>query len=488
MTNTIDIVAKLWSLCNVLRDDGVTYNEYVTEITYLLFLKMLEETGRENRLPDGYRWGTLTKKEGMEQLDHYKALLLDLGKAKDGLVAAIFTDAQTRLRKPTNLKALTSNIDSLDWFSAREEGLGKMYEGLLEKNAADKKSGAGQYFTPRPLIDSIVRLMQPQAGEIIQDPAAGTAGFLVAADRYIKDHTDDLYKLPEAKAYFQRHNAFAGAELVPDTHRLCMMNLLLHGIEGGVELIDTLSPDGEALPKADLILTNPPFGSKKGGGRPTRSDFSITADSSNKQFAFVEHIVRALKPGSRAAVVVPDNVLFEDNTGRRLRTWLMDLTNLHTILRLPTGIFYAQGVKTNVLFFHRGKTDKANTSAVWVYDMRANMPAFGKTRPLAVADFADFETAYGSDPNGGAERMPQGNDGRWKMFSREAITARNDNLDLAWLRDTEAEAEEALTEPEDIAAAIIGHLKAALEEIEALAEEIEPDSVEEAAVVAEAAE
>ncbi|MBY3067061.1 N-6 DNA methylase [Rhizobium laguerreae] len=488
MTNTIDIVAKLWSLCNVLRDDGVTYNEYVTEITYLLFLKMLEETGRENRLPDGYRWGTLAKKEGMEQLDHYKALLLDLGKAKDGLVAAIFTDAQTRLRKPTNLKALTSNIDSLDWFSAREEGLGKMYEGLLEKNAADKKSGAGQYFTPRPLIDSIVRLMQPQAGEIIQDPAAGTAGFLVAADRYIKDHTDDLYKLPEAKAYFQRHNAFAGAELVPDTHRLCMMNLLLHGIEGGVELIDTLSPDGEALPKADLILTNPPFGSKKGGGRPTRSDFSITADSSNKQFAFVEHIVRALKPGSRAAVVVPDNVLFEDNTGRRLRTWLMDLTNLHTILRLPTGIFYAQGVKTNVLFFHRGKTDKANTSAVWVYDMRANMPAFGKTRPLTVADFADFETAYGSDPNGGAERMPQGNDGRWKMFSREAITARNDNLDLAWLRDTEAEAEEALTEPEDIAAAIIGHLKAALEEIEALSEEIEPDSVEEAAVVAEAAE
>jgi type I restriction enzyme M protein len=488
MTSTTDIVAKLWGLCNVLRDDGVTYNEYVTELTYLLFLKMLEETGRESRLPDGWRWSMLAKREGMEQLDYYKAMLLELGKAKDGLVAAIFVDAQTRLRKPTNLKALTSNIDQLDWFSAREEGLGKMYEGLLEKNAADKKSGAGQYFTPRPLIDCIVRLMQPQPGETVQDPAAGTAGFIVAADRYIKDRTDDLYKLPEAQIFFQRHNAFVGAELVPDTHRLCMMNLLLHGIEGGVSNVDTLSPDGAALPKADLVLTNPPFGTKKGGGRPTRSDFSVTADTSNKQLAFVEHIVRALKPGGRAAVVVPDNVLFEDNTGRRLRTWLMDLCNLHTILRLPTGIFYAQGVKTNVLFFQRGKTDKGNTSAVWVYDMRANMPAFGKTRPLTVSDFADFERAYGADPNGAAKRKDHGEEGRWRKFMRGAITARNDNLDIAWLRDTEAEAEEALTEPEDIAAAIIGHLKAALEEIEALSEEIEPGSVEETAAVAEAAE
>lgn len=487
-TTTTDIVAKLWGLCNVLRDDGVTYNEYVTELTYLLFLKMLEETGRENRLPEGYRWGILTKREGMEQLDYYKAMLLDLGKTRDTLVSAIFTDAQTRLRKPTNLKALTSNIDQLDWFSAREEGLGNLYEGLLEKNAADKKSGAGQYFTPRPLIDCIVRIMQPQPGEIVQDPAAGTAGFLVAADRYIKDHTDDLYKLSPEQAHFQRNNAFVGGELVPDTHRLCMMNLLLHGIEGGVMNVDTLSPDGEALPKANLILTNPPFGTKKGGGRPTRSDFSVTADTSNKQLAFVEHIVRALKPGGRAAVVVPDNVLFEDNTGRRLRTWLMELCDLHTILRLPTGIFYAQGVKTNVLFFRRGKIDKANTGAVWVYDMRANMPAFGKTRPLAVADFAEFEAAYGEDADGGSERQEQGEDGRWRRFSREAIADRRDNLDIAWLRDTEAEAEEALTEPEDIAAAIIGHLKAALEEIEVVSEELEPDSVEETAAVAEAAE
>jgi type I restriction enzyme M protein len=251
------------------------------------------------------------------------------------------------------------------------------------------------------------------------------------------------------------------------------MNLLLHGIEGGVELADTLSPDGEALAKADLVLTNPPFGTKKGGGRPTRSDFSITADSSNKQLAFVEHIVRALKPGGRAAVVVPDNVLFEDNTGRRLRSWLMELCDLHTILRLPTGIFYAQGVKTNVLFFRRGKADKANTKAVWVYDMRANMPAFGKTRPLTVADFADFEAAYGDDLNGAAARHEQeGSDGRWRRFDRAAIAERSDNLDIAWLRDTEAEAEGELTEPGDIAAAIIGHLKAALAEIEELDAEL----------------
>ena len=487
---TTDIVAKLWSLCHVLRDDGVTYNEYVTELTFLLFLKMLEETEKEDRLPKSYRWSELAKREGLDQLDYYKQLLLDLGKpeTKDALVRSIFTDAQTRLRKPTNLKALTTNIDQLDWFSAREEGLGNLYEGLLEKNASDKKSGAGQYFTPRPLIDCIVRLMQPQPGETVQDPAAGTAGFLVAADRYIKDRTDDLYTLGEAKSHFQRHAAFVGAELVPDTHRLCMMNLLLHGIEGGVELVDTLSPDGEQLPKADLILTNPPFGTKKGGGRPTRSDFSVTADTSNKQLAFVEHIVRGLKPGGRAAVVVPDNVLFEDNTGRRLRTWLMELCNLHTILRLPTGIFYAQGVKTNVLFLQRGKTDKSNTKAVWVYDMRANMPAFGKTRPLTAEAFADFEKAYGNDPNGGGKRKDQGADGRWRSFTRTEIAARNDNLDIAWLRDTEAEAEEQLTEPEDIAAAIIGHLKAALVDIEELSEELEPDSLNEVTAVMEAAE
>jgi type I restriction enzyme M protein len=322
----------------------------------------------------------------------------------------------------------------------------------------------------------MVRLMKPHAGEMIDDPAAGTGGFLVAADRYIRDETDDFFELPEAQAYFQRHQALNGLELVPDAHRLCLMNLMLHGIEGTVENGDTLSPDGERMPKADLVLTNPPFGTKKGGGRPIRSDFSITAETSNKQLAFVEHIVRSLKPGGRAAVVVPDNVLFEDNTGRRLRTWLMELCDLHTVLRLPTGIFYAPGVKTNVLFFTRGKADKANTTAVWVYDMRANMPAFGKTTPLKAEHFADFEQAFGDEPYGKAPRTDQGEEGRFRCFSREQIKDRNDNLDIAWLRDEEEDAEERLTEPEDIAAAIMQHLRTALEEIEALTEELEPET------------
>jgi type I restriction enzyme M protein len=486
---TQNIVQKLWNLCNVLRDDGITYQAYVTELTFLLFLKMMQETKREDVLPKGYRWGDLTTREGEALLTHYRALLLKLGTEGKGMVRDIFTDAQTSLRKPTNLKTLVSEIDKLDWFSARREGLGDLYEGLLQKNAGEKKSGAGQYFTPRPLIDCMVRLLKPKPGEIIQDPAAGTGGFLVAADRYIKDATDDLFKLSPDQQAFQRTQAFIGLELVLDAQRLLLMNLMLHGIEGnGVALGDTLSPDGERLPKADLILTNPPFGAKKGGGRPTRSDFSITADTSNKQLAFVEHIVRSLKPGGRAGMVVPDNVLFEDNVGQRLRTWLMDLCNLHTILRLPTGIFYSQGVKTNILFFQRGKTDKENTKAVWVYDMRANMPAFGKTRPLTVEDFADFEKAYGSDPNGGGKRKDTGEDGRWRCFTREQIKSRNYNLDIGWLRDTEAEAEAQLTDPDDIAAAIIGHLKAALEDVETLSDELEPSGTEKPASVAEAAE
>lgn len=472
---TREIVAKLWNLCNILRDDGITYTDYVAELTFLLFLKMLAETGHEERLPSAYRWTKLARGEGLEQLEYYRQLLLDLGnpkKTKDQVVLAIFTDAQTKLRKPTNLKALTDAIDKLDWFSAREEGLGNMYEGLLEKNAAEKKSGAGQYFTPRPLIDCIVRLIQPKPREIIQDPAAGTGGFLVAADRYIKDRTDDLYKLKESDAFFQRHNAFVGMELVPETHRLCLMNLMLHGIESMVEIGDTLSTEGERLGKANVIMTNPPFGTKKGGGRPTRSDFSVTAESSNKQLAFVEHIVRALKAEGRAAVVVPDNVLFEDNAGRKLRTWMMELCNVHTLLRLPTGIFYSQGVKTNVLFLTRGKADKANTKGVWVYDLRANMDAFGKTRPLSLSDFTAFEKAYGSDSSGKAKRRDEGEEGRFRFFTREHIAASQDNLDIAWLRASSDDGEDEMTEPDELAAAIVRHLRNALEEIQAVADEV----------------
>jgi type I restriction enzyme M protein len=326
-----------------------------------------------------------------------------------------------------------------------------------------------------------VRLVKPQPGEIVQDPAAGTGGFLVAADRYIKDQTDDLYTLKESEAFFQRHNAFVGVELVPDTHRLCLMNLMLHGIESMVDSGDTLAPDGERIGKADVILTNPPFGTKKGGGRPTRSDFSITAETSNKQLAFVEHIVRALKPGARAAFVVPDNVLFEDNVGRRLRNWMMELCNVHTLLRLPTGIFYSQGVQTNVVFLTRGKADKGNTKGVWVYDMRANMDAFGKTKPLTVADFKSFEEAFGNDLYGSAKRKDQGQEGRFRFFSREQIAVAGDNLDIAWLRDTSNDPEDDLREAEDISAAIAGHLRTALGEIEAIEEELVQETVKKAA-------
>lgn len=454
---------------------GVSYQNYVTELTYLLFLKMLEETGHEERLPEGYCWADLSNREGLDQLEFYRRLLIDLGDTKkttDPTVLAIFTDAQTSLRKPRDLKALTTALDQLDWFSAKEDGLGNLYEGLLEKTTSEKKSKAGQYFTPRPLIDCIVRLVKPQAGETIQDPAAGTGGFLVAADAFVKAATDDLFLLKEAQAYFQRNAAYIGAELVPDTHRLCLMNLMLHGIHSPVECIDTLSSDGEGLGKANLILTNPPF--NKMPGAVNRSDFSITAGEREGPIPFAEHVIRALKPGGRAAVVLPDNFLFSDGVGLRTRQYLMELCDLHTILRLPTGIFYAGGVKTNVLFFTRGKSDKANTKAVWIYDLRANMPAFGKTRPLTVADFTTFEQAYGDDPLGKAKRIDEGEEGRFRCFTRDQLKERGDNLDISWLRDEAGDAEERLTEPEDIAAAIMGHLRAALEEVETLTEELEP--------------
>lgn len=474
---TGDIVAKLWNLSKALQGAGISYQGYITELTFLLFLKMLEETKHEDRLPSGRRWSDLAKRTGLDQLEFYRRMLLDLGNekiTKDPLVRAIFTDAQTNLRKPTDLKLLTTTIDQLDWFSARDDGLGDLYEGLLEKTTSEKKSKAGQYFTPRPLIDCIVRLVKPQPGEVIQDPAAGTAGFLVAADRYIKDAADDLFKLSKDKAHFQRKQAFVGAEFVPDTRRLCLMNLQLHGVEIGVDAIDSLSSDGESLGKADVILINPPF--NKMPQTVSRSDFSITADERVGPIPFVEHVVRSLKPGGRAAVVVPDNVLFADGVGLRLRQWLMNLCDLHTILRLPTGIFYAQGVKTNVLFFARGKIDTGNTKSVWVYDLRANMPTFGKTRPLTAQDFAPFEKAFGSDPLGKSKRKDEGEQGRFRCFTRKQIEDRDFNLNISWLKDTNSGAEEGLTEPDDITDAMILHLKTSLGEIERLSEALKENT------------
>lgn len=464
--NTQDIVARLWNLCNVLRDDGITYHQYVTELTYLLFLKMAKETETEGQLPKGYRWADLAKKDGVEQLNFYRALLLHLGSHGSSRVRAIYVNASTSIKEPRYLKKIVDAFDELDWYSAKEEGLGNLYEGLLEKNAGEKKSGAGQYFTPRPLIDSMVHLVKPQAGELVQDPAAGTCGFLIAADRYIKEATDQLSTLKEKAQEFQIREAFYGCELVHDTHRLALMNLMLHGIEGELHLADTLSPQGAQLPRADVILTNPPFGTKKGGGLPTREDF--TYPTSNKQLAFLQHIYRGLKVGGRAAVVLPDNVLFEDNVGAQIRADLMAKCDLHTILRLPTGIFYAQGVKTNVLFFSRGAKETGNTKAVWIYDMRTNAPAFGKRTPFTREHFAGFEAAFGEDPLGRSKRKDEGESGRWRRFSREEIAGRGENLDITWLKDEGHTNAEDLAAPEEIAAEIIANLQTAMTEMEAL--------------------
>lgn len=471
MTSTSDIVARLWGLCHVLRDDGITYHQYVTELTFLLFLKMAQETGTEHQLPGGFRWADLEARDGVEQLQFYRELLVHLGAGGSKLVQQIFAGANTAIQQPRILRKLVEEIDALDWYSARSEGLGDLYEGLLEKNASEKKSGAGQYFTPRPLIDCMVALVKPRAGEVVQDPAAGTGGFLIAADRHVRAATDDYFALTEAQQERQRTRASVGVELVQDAHRLLLMNAFLHDLSARLELGDSLSPLGAELPKADVILTNPPFGTKKGGGRPTRDDF--TYPTSNKQLAFLQHIYRGLKPGGRAAVVLPDNVLFEESAGARIRTDLMDKCDLHTILRLPTGIFYAQGVKTNVLFFRRGVGDKGNTAAVWIYDLRANMPSFGKRTPLTRAHFAEFEAAFGEDPYGQAARVDQGEAGRFRRFTREQIAARGDNLDVSWLREEGSGNGDDLPEPEVIAAEIMEKLRVAMEAMEGLVEGLE---------------
>lgn len=427
--NTQEIVAKLWNLCNVLRDDGITYHQYVTELTYILFLKMAKETEKEKYIPEDYRWDVLAAKSGVELKSFYKKLLNDLGENCTGRVREIYQGAATNIEEPKNLEKIITTIDGLDWYSAKEEGLGNLYEGLLEKNANEKKSGAGQYFTPRVLIDLMTRLMQPQPGERCNDPACGTFGFMIAASQYVKAQTDDFFDLDADLAVFERKEAFTGCELVHDTHRLALMNAMLHDVEGEILLGDTLSNAGKTLKGYDLVLTNPPFGTKKGGERATRDDF--TYPTSNKQLNFLQHIYRSLKADgkARAAVVLPDNVLFADGDGEKIRVDLMDKCRLHTVLRLPTGIFYAQGVKTNVLFFTREKTDKDNTKEVWFYDLRTNMPSFGKTNPLQKSHFEAFEKAYT------AEDRRTVKDDRWQVFTREQIAEKGNSLDLGLIRD-----------------------------------------------------
>jgi type I restriction enzyme M protein len=508
---TSEIVAKLWNLCNVLRDDGVTYHQYVNELTYLLFLKMMQETGEEHRLivslpakkkgepskdKPGKRWADLVKASSPDRLTIYKDLLHKYGLYGKGISRQVYANASTIIVKPATLSTLVTEIDKLDWYSVQRDDLGDLYEGLLERNAAEKKSGAGQYFTPRDLIDSIVAVLKPTLDDVIQDPAAGTGGFLIAANNFLRTHHDfDSLTNQQQRKY--RKDTFYGMELVQDTHRLALMNLLLHGIEGGIAFGDTLGKEGKQLRKASLMLSNPPFGTKKGGGLPTRDDF--TYPTTNKQFCFLQHIYRGLDVNGRAAVVLPDNVLFESNVGTDIRRDLMDKCNLHTILRLPTGIFYAQGVKTNVLFFTRGKTDKGNTKETWIYDMRANMPQFGKRTPFNRDYFRTpakvlkkvardkFEDVYGSDPRGGAaalaKRVDTGESGRWRKFTRAQIAARGDNLDISWLKDDSAESADAQRDdPAMVARLALRELDSAVQELRALLQALgeDPDGVADA--------
>ena len=502
-----DIVQKLWNLCDVLRDDGINYSDYVTELVMLLFLKMVYEKNeagllKNHPIPEGSRWGDLSDKSGITLMNHYKQTLLDLSKNADPLIAAIYADAQTRLREPRHLEQIIRSLDQIDWYSQAKDDLGDMYEGLLEKNANETKSGAGQYFTPRALINSMVRCMKPQPGEVIQDPAAGTAGFLIAADAYIKAQTDELHDLSEKDRVFQIKKAFVGIELVPGARRLALMNCLLHGMEGEndgvIHLGNALGEMGSSLPRADVILANPPFGTAKGGEASiTRDD--LTFKTSNKQLAFLQHIYRGLKPGGRAAVVLPDNVLFEAGVGTDIRRDLMDKCTLHTILRLPTGIFYAQGVKTNVLFFTRGakgkpKQEKGCTEEVWIYDLRTNMPSFGKRTPFGEEHLKPFEKVFDASPRKegewsfGSEEIDapeiEANKGvdqdmatsRWRKFTREWIAeTKGDSLDISWLKDSDAVDVENLPDPEVLLAEAMEEMKLAMQEMEGLMGELQQE-------------
>lgn len=465
--NNQEIVSKLWNLCNVLRDDGITYHQYVTELTYILFLKMAKETGTDGTIPEAYRWEVLVKKQGTELRRFYNELLTHLGEETSGRILQIYAGARSNIDEPKNLEKIILNIDALDWYSAKEEGLGNLYEGLLEKNANEKKSGAGQYFTPRVLINLMTRLIDPQPGERCNDPACGTFGFMIAADRYLKDKTDNYFDLgSQAKQDFQKYQAFSGCELVHDTHRLALMNAMLHDIEGEILLGDTLSNAGKVMKGFDVVLTNPPFGTKKGGERSTRDD--LTFPSSNKQLNFLQHIYRSLKADgqARAAVVLPDNILFADGDGASIRADLMDKCNLHTILRLPTGIFYAQGVKTNVLFFTRGKTEKNNTKAVWFYDLRTNMQTFGKTRTLNDEHFADFITAYTATDRNVV------NDDRFCCFTREQIAEKNNSLDLGLIRDDSIIDYEDMQDPIESGEEVVAKLEEAVDLIQSVLKEL----------------
>jgi len=479
---TSSIVSKVWSFCNPLRDVGVGYGDYLEQLTYLLFLKMADEYTkppykREMNIPKAYNWESLTGKKGAELELHYATLLRELSTQK-GILGQIFTKSQNKIQDPAMLAKVIDMINSENWLVMGADVKGDIYEGLLEKNAEDVKSGAGQYFTPRALIKAMVECVRPEPMKTIADPACGTGGFFLAAYDYLVS----TYKLDKEQNIFLKNSTFFGNEIVASTRRLALMNLFLHNI-GNIDGDNFISP-ADALVSAspityDYVLANPPFGKKssqtftneegeQGKDELTYNRQDFWATTSNKQLNFVQHIRTMLKTTGMAAVVVPDNVLFEGGAGETVRKKLLETTDLHTILRLPTGIFYAQGVKANVIFFDNKPASKDPwTKEVWVYDYRTNIHHTLKKNPLKIDDLKDFIACYcPSNRNKrkelfNAETNPEG---RWRKFTYNEIIARDKtSLDISWLKDKSLADLDNLPEPDVLAVGIIENLEAGLE-------------------------
>ncbi|MBU1634637.1 type I restriction-modification system subunit M [bacterium] len=481
MTDAATLVSKLWNYCNVLRDDGVSYGDYVEQLTYLLFLKMDDERSKppynkESQIPAEHNWESLRNKEGDELELHYRHLLESLGK-ESGLIGVIFRKSQNKIQDPAKLRRIIKMIDDEIWMGLDVDVKSETYEGLLQKNAEDVKSGAGQYFTPRPLIDAIVEVMRPEPGIQIMDPACGTGGFLISAHNYIAHQ----FQLDKEQKQHLRKIAVSGIEIADSVARLCVMNLYLHGIggeESPIEVKDSLESLGND--RYDMVLTNPPFGKKSsvtivnGGGKASREAISYErqdfwATTSNKQVNFVQHIKSLLKINGRAAVVVPDNVLFEGGAGETVRRKLLQEYDVHTLLRLPTGVFYAQGVKANVIFFDRKPaSEKVWTEKLWIYDLRTNKHFTLKTNPLKHTDLEDFIKCYNPE-----NRHDRQESERFKSFTYDELIQRDKiSLDIFWLRDESLEDMDNLPDPDVLAAEIADNLEAALEQFRGIVEEI----------------
>jgi len=466
-----DVVQTLWGFCHTLRHDGIDYGDYIEQITFLLFLKMADE--RQLALPRGCDWSTLRDTSGTALLDHYSDILRKLGKTP-GILGDIYAEAQSRFNNAVNLKKLINLIDEIEWTSLGVDVKAAAYEGLLERAASEGKKGAGQYFTPRVLIQSIVRRMKPDprahADFAICDPACGSGGFLVAAYDWLLGETKGG-ALDRTLAKRVRTKTYYGEDLVARPRRLALMNLYLHGIEPSIALGDTIY-EPPSSQRFDVVLTNPPFGTRGANQAPEREDFTVT--TSNKQLNFLQHVMTVLKPGGRAAVVLPDNCLFEDKAGEVFEILMQDC-NLHTVLRLPRGTFtpYSQGVQANVIFFQKGRP----TENVWIFDARSNVPGITKKdRPLTPQHFAEFEDSYGKDPDGLSKRTDLGEANRFRRFHLSEIRERGYKLDITWLKDESLEDSEELSEPEELVADAIAELRLAVSGLQRVLKQLEVDN------------